>query len=466
MEKLKKVSPFRLSSLLRLQKDPKLAFKLFLQPNPNDPKPFRHSHLSYDLIISKLGRAKMFDELEQIIEKLRHDTRIIPKEIIFCNIITFYGRGRLPGKALQVFDEIPSFRCQRTIKSFNSLLNSLLICREFEKMRELFLSIEKLACPDVCTYSIAINAACVRGCLVDARDVFDVMLKRGITPSVVAFGTLINGLCANSELEEAFRLKKMMERDFKLRPNAFVYVALIKGLCKGNEVDSAIKLKEEMLRKKVELDSAVYATLISALFKVGRSEDVFKLLDEMKKNSCQMDIITYNAMIHGYCMQKDFDSAFGILTEMEGKGCKPDVISYNVIIRGLCMEGKLREASELFEDMPRRKCFPDVVTYRILFDGLCDGIQLKEATLILDEMVFKGYLPRSSSISKLVDRVIQGGDTDSLWMVLNSLAKGKFSDVTTWRMMISVVFKEDRLSNTCELLDSLITRKEDALSIL
>lgn len=408
----------------------------------------------------------MFDELEQVMEKLKRDTRIIPKEIIFCNIFTFYGRARLPTKALQVFDQIPSFRCERTIRSVNSLLDCLLICGEFEKMSEIFMGIEKLACPDVCTYNILINASRVRGDLCNAQDTFDVMLKKGIVPNVVTFGTLINGLCANSQIEEAFRLKKMMERDYKLRPNAFVYVALIKALCKGNDLDSAIKLKEEMMRKNVELDSAVYATLISALFKVGRREDVLELLNELGRNSCQMNKVIYNAMIHGYCMQKDFDSAFGMLTELEGKRFKPDVISYNVIIRGLCLEGKLREASELFEDMPRRKCFPDVVTYRTLFDGLCDGMQLKEAALILDEMVFKGHLPRSSSISKLVDGLIQGEDTNLLWMVLNSLVKGKFSDVHTWRMMISVVLEEDRLSNSTEILDSLITRIDDALSVV
>ncbi|XP_027063928.2 uncharacterized protein [Coffea arabica] len=470
MEKLNKISPFRLSSLLRLQKDPKLAFQLFLNPNPNDPnpssKPFRYSPLSYDLIISKLGRAKMFDELEQIIQKLRQDTRIIPKEIIFCNIITFYGRARLPQKALQMFDEIPSFRCQRTINSVNSLLNSLSICREFEKMREVFVGVEKCACPDACTYGILIKACCRQGDLGNALNLFDGMLKRGILPSVVTFGTLINGFCANAHLDDAFRLKRMMERDFKLKPNAFVYVVLLKGLCKSNVVDSAIKLKKEMMRKKVELDSTVYATLISALFKVGRREDVFGLLDEMRINNCTMNTATYNAMIHGYCMEKDFDSAFGILNEMEAKGCKPDVISYNVIIGGLCMAGKLKEANELFEDMPRRKCFPDVVTYRELFDGLCDGMQLKEAALILDEMVFKGYLPRSSSICKLVDGLIRGEDTDRLWKVLSSLVKGKFSDMTTWSMVISVVLNKDGLSNTCQFIDSLLKGTDDALSVL
>ncbi|CAI9088831.1 OLC1v1023270C1 [Oldenlandia corymbosa var. corymbosa] len=463
MEKLRKISPFRLSSLLRLEKDPKLAFQLFMNPNPNDPnptpKPFRYDPVSYDLIITKLGKAKMFSELELIVENLKKQTRIIPKEIIFCNIISFYGRARLSWKALEMFDEIPSFRCRRTIKSVNSLLNSLLICREFSKMREVFLGMEIYARPDACTYNILINACLVMGDLDNAWDVFNAMQKKGIVPNVTTFGTLIKGLCENKELEEAFRLKEMMERDFKLKPNAFLFVALIKGLCEVDKVDVAMKLKEEMLKKNVELDAAIYATLISALFKAGRREDVNKLLEDMRKNGCKKNTVLYNVIIQGCCIEQDFDSAFKVLNKMERRNCKPDIISYNVIIHALCKAGKLKEASELVEDMPRRKCFPDMVTYRTFFDGLCDAMQYKEAAHVLDEMVFKGYLPRSSSICNLVDGLIRGGKTKYLWMVLDSLAKGNFSNPTTWEMVVSFVCKGDRqYSNPLEELNSLITQ--------
>ncbi|KAK9204204.1 hypothetical protein WN943_014462 [Citrus x changshan-huyou] len=111
-----------LASLLRLQKDPKLALQLFKNPNPNPNdseahplKPFRYNLLHYDLIITKLGRAKMFYEMQQILHQLKHDTRVVPKEIIFCNVISFYGRARLLEHAFQMFDEMSSFNVQMTV---------------------------------------------------------------------------------------------------------------------------------------------------------------------------------------------------------------------------------------------------------------------------------------------------------------------------------------------------------------
>ncbi|XP_060209252.1 putative pentatricopeptide repeat-containing protein At1g53330 [Lycium barbarum] len=459
MEKVKKiVSPFSLSSLLRQQKDPKIALQLFLNPNPinknyqKTPKPFRYSPLCYDLIITKLGRAKLFNQMELILNKLKQDTQISLNEVVFCNIISFYGRSHLSEKALLMFNEIPSFRCYRSIKSVNTLLNALLNCKEYIKTGELLKNFEKYGTPDVCTFNILMKMSCNRGYLGNARQVFDEMRKRGITPNVVTFGTLINGLCVNGELDEAFSMKRVMERDFKLKGNAFVYVALIKGLCKVNDLDAAVKLKEEMLRKKVELDSAVYSTLISAYFRIGRKDVVYGLLNEMEKNGCKCDTVTFNALMHGYCQEKDFDSAFRVLDEMEGKGCKPDVISCNVIIRGLCDDGKLREASEILDDMPRRRCKPDVVSYRIYFDGLCKATKFKEAAVILHEMVFKGYVPRDTSLIKLFDGLIQEGDRESLMRAFDNMASVNCISKEVWEMMISMMCQQDNLSNASSLV--------------
>ncbi|KAK3026490.1 hypothetical protein RJ639_041787 [Escallonia herrerae] len=382
--------------------------------------------------------------METVLHRLKQETHIAPKEIIFCNvIITYYARARLPDKALQTFHRIPSFRCRRTVKSFNTLLNALLICKEFEKLKEVFFDMENYACPDACTYNVMINACCLCGDVGYARKMFDEMLIKGIQPNGVTFGTLVNGLCANSMLEEACRLKDDMVRVYHVKPDGFIYVSLIKGICRVNEVNLALKLKEEMLESKVEMDSGVYSTLISALFKVGRRGEVSGMLEEMKRNGCKPNTITYNAIIFGLCNEKDFDSAFDVLNEMEGGR-------------------KLREANDLFEDMPRRRCAPDVVSYRTLLDGLCDGMQFKEAALILDEMLFKGYVPRAVSINNYVSGLLREGETSLLWTVLDSLAGVNCIDIDTWRMVVSMVSDKDKLPKPCEFVDALLMEQNDA----
>ncbi|PON86482.1 Pentatricopeptide repeat [Trema orientale] len=454
----KAISPHRLSSLLRRQKDPNLALQLFQNPNPQiqSPKPFRYSLLSYDIIITKLGRAKMFHQMEQILRQLSRETRFVPGEIIFCNVISFYGRARLPHKALQMFDQIPSFRCDRTVKSYNSVLDVLFKCGEVEKMREFLVGLGNHVTPDACTYNILINACCKSGCLHDAWNMFDEMRKRGVRPNGVTFATLISGLCANYRLEEAMRLKEDMIRLYRVEPEAPVYTPLIKELCRIGELSLAFGLKDELERYKVKLDSAVYTTLISALSKFGRKGEAYWILEEMKVSGCKPDTVTYNAMINGFCMEKDFEAAYKILDQMVKEGCKPNIISYNVIIGGLCNEGKWVEANDLFEDLPRRGCKPDIVCYRTIFAGLCDWKRFKEATSILDEMFFKGYAPSSAGIHKLVDGLCQEANMALLLKALTSLGNANLINVDIWGLVISMACKKEMLSNVSELVDTVM----------
>ncbi|XP_030549830.2 putative pentatricopeptide repeat-containing protein At1g53330 isoform X1 [Rhodamnia argentea] len=453
----KRVSPFRLSSLLRSEKDPSLALQLFKSLNPSpETKPFRYSLLSYDLIVTKLGRAKMFDEMEQVLAQLGRETRFSVPEALFCQVISFYARVRLFDRALRTYRSIPTFRCRRSVKSLNSVLHALLKCREYDRMDEVLNEFRDSASPDACTCNILIKALCGSGRLEDAREVLDEMPQRGIRPDEVTFLTLINGLCLNSMLEEAFKLKDDMVRVHGIRPDARLYASLIKGTCKVGDVNMAFGLKEEMLRERIKVDAAIYSTLIHALFEVGMTGEVSKLLEEMRENGCKPDTVTYNVLISGSCKKKDFDKAYRLLHAMAENGCKPDVTSYNVIMGELRKEGKLDEAADLFEDMPRRGCTPDVVSHRILFSGLCEKMQLKEAAFLLDEMVFKGYTPHDASIYKLVDLLCQEGNHELLLTVSNSLRKGKAVKADYWTRMISLACKNNEFSSV-KLVDHLIT---------
>lgn len=450
----KAISPFRLSSLLRSQKDPSLAFDLFRNPNPNPKKPFRYSLLSYDLIITKLGRAKMFDQMEQVLHQLKQETRLVVPEVLFCEVISFYGRAHLVARALQTFESIPSYRCKQTVRSLNSLLNVLLSCREYEKFIDILSGINQYGGPDACTYNILIKACCSRGDIKQAWNVFDEMLRNRVQPTVVTFGTMINGLCLNCQLQEALKLKEDMMRNFKLKPNSFLYTTLLKALGQVGKLDLAFRMLDEMVRNKVKLDTAVYNTLIDALFKAGRKEEAWIILEEMKKNNCKPDIVTYNVMICEYCSEKTFEEAFKILDHMEN--VKPNVVSYNVIIGSLCREGKWVEANDLFQDMPRRGCAPDVVSYRTLFDGLCHCNQFKEAAFILDEMIFKGYSPLCTSLNKFVDNLCEEGDFESLSPILTKLGGGNFLNESVWKIVVSMICRKEKLSESFELFDSLM----------
>ncbi|KMZ61270.1 putative Pentatricopeptide repeat-containing protein [Zostera marina] len=442
---IRKLSPFRLTHLIRQEKNPVVALQLFRSPNSPPMKFFPYSFQSYDIIICKLGRAKMFREMEQILRQLMtqeiETNRLVPKEIFFCQVISFYGRGRLPDLARTMYDLIPSYQCRKTIKSFNSLLNSLLICREFRGIERLCREMDLF--PDACTYNILIKGYCSVGSFEGARKLFDEMCRRRISPNVVTFVSLISFLCLNSRVDDAFELKNAMIKVHNVSPNIFVYTSLVKGLCDAGKLDAAVKLKDlamaESIKKNSELDSAVYTTLIRSLFRSRRRDEAIALLDDMQKIGVKPDTHTYNAVISGFCDEKDFTAALTVLEEMSAKGCKADVLTYNVMITSFCNSSSWVEAIDLFEDMPRRGCPPNVVTYRILVDGLLNASQLKDAAFFLEEMIFKGFKPHPETSYKLVNRLKEEGDVGLMSAVIGILAKGRCVDCDAWRAAVEVL---------------------------
>ncbi|KAL6865221.1 hypothetical protein ACP4OV_016372 [Aristida adscensionis] len=338
----KKFSSYHLIAALRREPDPAAALRLFLSPPAATPSaPFRYSLRCYDLIISKLAATRLFPAMESILTRLHAaaaaTSNLQPREQLLCRVISAYGRTRLPVAARHAFTH-PAFPEPRTARSLNAL-HALLACRC--PLRDL-LSICRDAAlpPDACTYNILMRAAAKAGSLEHARLLFDEMLRRGIAPTVVTFGTVVAALCNADRLEDAFEVKEVMVRRFGVMPN---------GHMAGNA--------------ELVLDLGVYVTLVRALFRVGRKGEVVGLLEEMKRRGILADTVVYNAMIAGFFEdEKNPDGAFAVLDDMQKSGL-----------------GRWRDASELVEDMPRRGCPPDVVTYRMLFDAMCVAGEFHEA---------------------------------------------------------------------------------------
>ncbi|CAJ1978478.1 unnamed protein product [Sphenostylis stenocarpa] len=451
----KPVSPFRLSSLLRSQKDPSVALQLFLNPNPNhpSPRPFRHSLRSYDILITKLAQAKMFPQMEQLLHQLHTQTRFPTPEPLLRHVIASYGRARLPSRALRTFLSIPS----PSLRSFNTLLHALLACRDFPSLTRLLPHLPRFGGPDACSYNILIRACSLTDDHARARKLFHEMRARGVPPNQITFGTLINMLCKKPllHLPQAFKVKEDMEKVFKIKPNVFVYTNLIKAVCEVGDFDSAFRLKDEMVRNSLKLDAVVYNTLVSGFLKVGKKDLGFRILEEMKSDGVKPDSVTCNVLIGEFCREGDFEEAYKVLDDGL-EGVKPDVFGYNVVIGWLCKEGKWREADDFFRDMPRRGCVPDVVTYRTVFDGFCRCMQFEEAGLVLEEMIFKGYVPCSSSLNEFIGRLSKDGDFELLGKVLSGLGGEEFSYEDVWKTVVSLVCKSEKLLGAFELFDELI----------
>ncbi|KAF3501834.1 hypothetical protein F2Q69_00044402 [Brassica cretica] len=238
---------------------PALSFSKTLIQNQQTEKTL-HSLLCYDLIITKLGSSKMFHELDQVLLQLKSDTRIVPTEILFCNVINYFGRRRLPTCALHVFVEMPQYRCQRTVK-------------EALKMKH------------------------------------DMLKVYGVCPTVHTYASLIKALCQIGELSLAFKLKEEAYEG-KIKVDSAIYSTLISSLIKAGRSDEVSGILEEMREKGCEPDTVTYNVLINGFCVENDLESAYRVLDEMVEKAVKPDfeeaaVVLDEMMFKGYKPRRD-----------------------------------------------------------------------------------------------------------------------------------------------------------------
>ena len=64
--------------------------------------------------------------------------------------------------------------------------------------------------PDVYTFNKLVDTRCKEGMLTEAKEVFDMMIQRGIEPNVVSYNSLIDGYCLQNKLKDAIEALNMM----------------------------------------------------------------------------------------------------------------------------------------------------------------------------------------------------------------------------------------------------------------
>jgi pentatricopeptide repeat protein len=151
--------------------------------------------------------------------------------------------------------------------------------------------------PDVVTYSILMKASCssgnVQGALslfrqiqsnglmfdqvgfntlmlacskadlvADAEEIFQEMLKAGMTPTPVTTSIMVKMYGKAKMLDKAVAISELLERDYGQKPNLYVYTCLIQACVQNKQVRRSWEIFNKMMQCHVEPDAVTYGTVI------------------------------------------------------------------------------------------------------------------------------------------------------------------------------------------------------------
>ncbi|WCJ41075.1 Pentatricopeptide repeat-containing protein At2g27800 mitochondrial [Euphorbia peplus] len=282
-----------LCNVLTLEEDPLVCLELFNWASQN-PR-FRHDTLTYHATIKKLGVAKMYQEMDDVVNQVLA-VPYIGNEALYNTVIYFFTEARKLTRAVNIFKHMkdsPNLECRPSIRTYNSLFTAMLSRGRNSYVNYIYMD--------------------------TIRCLFKQMVNDGIEPDVYSLNSIIKGYVLSLHVNDALRIFHQMGTVYNCMPNAFSYDYLIHGLCAQGRTNNAKELCEEMEKKGFIPSSKSYNSLVNALALNGEVDGAVNYLWEMIRRHKSPDFITYRTLLDEICRQRSGREAMRLLKEWQEK---------------------------------------------------------------------------------------------------------------------------------------------------
>ena len=225
--------------------------------------------------------------------------------------------------------------------------------------------------------NILINMYTKCGSVVDARQVFDKLIKKDI----VTWNLMIGGYAQHGHVKEAFILYCEMRR-VGLKPNQITYVSILNACGCSTALEHGKELHAHIIDSGCQSDVRVGMALINMYVKCGSMMDARLVFDTMGKR----DIISWTAMIVGYAQHGQCEGAFEMYRQMQQVGMKPDQITYMSILNACACPTALECGKEVHADIIDAGFQSDVRVGNALVNMYAKCGSIRDAQLVFDKM--------------------------------------------------------------------------------
>ncbi|CAD5333414.1 unnamed protein product [Arabidopsis thaliana] len=385
----------------------------------------KHSLQSSWKMILILTKHKHFKTAHQLLDKLAQRELLSsplvlrslvggvsedPEDVshVFSWLMIYYAKAGMINDSIVVFEQIRSCGLKPHLQACTVLLNSLVKQRLTDTVWKIFKKMVKLGVvANIHVYNVLVHACSKSGDPEKAEKLLSEMeekegrmreatrlfreIKDDVTANHVTYTTLIDGYCRMNDIDEALRLREVMEsRGFS--PGVVTYNSILRKLCEDGRIREANRLLTEMSGKKIEPDNITCNTLINAYCKIEDMVSAVKVKKKMIESGLKLDMYSYKALIHGFCKVLELENAKEELFSMIEKGFSPGYATYSWLVDGFYNQNKQDEITKLLEEFEKRGLCADVALYRGLIRRICKLEQVDYAKVLFESMEKKGLV--------------------------------------------------------------------------
>lgn len=161
--------------------------------------------------------------------------RASPETVAINKRIALYASQKQLAEAKAAFQEAKQ-RGLANSHTFAAAINALVRCGEVTDAEQV---LDDMADVDVVSYTTVMKGLCGRGDVEKAISLAERMLSAGVVPNVRTGNTLLRGCVKVGAVERSKQVLSMMQKKWKVTPDASSWEYVVSMLCRGLQVDQA-----------------------------------------------------------------------------------------------------------------------------------------------------------------------------------------------------------------------------------
>eukprot|EP00850_Spirogloea_muscicola_P023586 SM000369S13632 [mRNA] locus=s369:68843:74203:- [translate_table: standard] len=301
---------------------------------------FKPNRILYNALINALSKCHLYEDAEQVFERMRSDTEVEPDVVSYTAVLDLYGKQGKDGKLTP------------NVITYGSLLSAYAQQGLWQEAHELFDRMGSSTCPpnDV-IYMILMEAYKVFASTPSAMRAYKRMRQVGLRPDTITFRALIEAFEHSGRSEEATRLFEEVRASSDVAQDARACTALIAAYAKQGRVPEAARLYEDLRLSGITPTRAAFGIIIAAYAKAGRTQRVKDVFNEMLEAGVKPDTFTYSSLIVALVQAGEHEEVAQTLLEMRESQFHPNGSAYGALMHSSCQAASQLDIVKLIEEM-------------------------------------------------------------------------------------------------------------------
>ncbi|GAV92569.1 LOW QUALITY PROTEIN: PPR_1 domain-containing protein/PPR_2 domain-containing protein, partial [Cephalotus follicularis] len=318
--------------------------------------------VTYNAIIAKLCQDKLITDALNLFSEMKNKGVLPDCATCICLILCAYNLGQ----------------CKEARRLLNEMVDMIPAAGLFPLFVDALLN-KRLVSYGQAVFDTVIQRGEQPDISTDARQVFELMISKGIRPDDSSYNMMANGYWKSDCIVESSLFTQMWR--VALSPDTATY-------CSAKNV-----FKEFSATIQSTIHMVTFSPMLDGLCNHGFLDEALDLLQEMDDDEVVPNIICYNIIFDCICNSGLIESIGQARIQLEmfsglpAKGLHPNVITCNIFISGLFKEGLSNEAYGFFQKMEDHGCLPDSYSYNTIIKGFLRNNYASKAMHLLDEMV-------------------------------------------------------------------------------